>query len=115
MDKQPSNRYSRKKPSGRERDKMSMDMQGEERIGAPVETVWAALNDPEVLKACIPGCEALEKVSDNELAATVPVGSRSGNRSAAERRVNVRSASHGGSWRRGSAWPSAANRTRSLR
>jgi carbon monoxide dehydrogenase subunit G len=36
-----------------------------------VEAVWQALNDPEVLKACIPGCESLEKRSDTEMAATV--------------------------------------------
>jgi uncharacterized protein len=33
--------------------------------------VWAALNDPEILKACIPGCDSLEKTSDTELAAVV--------------------------------------------
>ena len=48
-----------------------MDMNGEERIGAPVEVVWRALNDPEVLKACIPGCETLEKQSDTDMTATV--------------------------------------------
>lgn len=48
-----------------------MDMTGEERIAAPVETVWRALNDPEVLKAAIPGCETLEKLSDTEMTATV--------------------------------------------
>ena len=48
-----------------------MDMTGQERIEAPVETVWRALNDPEVLKRCIPGCETLEKTSDTEMAATV--------------------------------------------
>jgi uncharacterized protein len=48
-----------------------MDMSGSERIEAPVETVWRALNDPEVLKACIPGCQSLEKLSDTEMAATV--------------------------------------------
>jgi carbon monoxide dehydrogenase subunit G len=37
-----------------------MEMHGEYRIPAPRETVWEALNDPEVLKACIPGCESLE-------------------------------------------------------
>ena len=36
-------------------------IEGEERIRAPVEKVWAALNDPDVLRACIPGCETLEK------------------------------------------------------
>jgi uncharacterized protein len=50
-----------------------MDMTGEERIAAPRQKVWEALNDPEMLKACIPGCESLEKVSDTQLAATVAV------------------------------------------
>jgi len=50
---------------------MAMNMEGQETIQAPVERVWQALNDPEVLKACIPGCESLEKKSDTELAATV--------------------------------------------
>eukprot|EP00752_Nemacystus_decipiens_P000827 g827.t1 len=38
-----------------------MDMKGEHRIPAPRETVWEALNDPDVLKASIPGCETLER------------------------------------------------------
>ncbi|MBN9138963.1 MULTISPECIES: SRPBCC family protein [unclassified Phyllobacterium] len=50
-----------------------MDMTGEERIAAPREAVWKALNDTEVLKACIPGCESLERISDTELEATVGV------------------------------------------
>jgi carbon monoxide dehydrogenase subunit G len=50
---------------------MAVDMQGEERIEAPIAKVWAALNDADVLKACIPGCESLEKKSDTELSATV--------------------------------------------
>ena len=41
-----------------------MDMSGEYHIAAPRAEVWAALNDPEVLKECIPGCEELEKTSD---------------------------------------------------
>ena len=48
-----------------------MDMTGEYRIPAPREQVWAALNDPATLKASLPGCESLEKVSDHEFAATV--------------------------------------------
>jgi|SRR6185437_2633396 len=44
-----------------------MDMTGEYRIPAPRQNVWEALNNPEVLKACIPGCESLEKISDTEL------------------------------------------------
>lgn len=52
---------------------MGMLMQGEERIAAPVAAVWAALNDAEVLRSTIPGCQSLEKKSDTELAATVVV------------------------------------------
>ncbi len=48
-----------------------MEMTGRYQIPASRDKVWAALNDPVVLKACIPGCEALEKVSDNEMTATV--------------------------------------------
>jgi len=48
-----------------------MDMSGSYRITAPREQVWAALNDPEILKQCIPGCEEIEKHSDTELTAKV--------------------------------------------
>lgn len=48
-----------------------MEMQGESRIEAPRERVWQALNDPDVLKASIAGCEELEKTSDNEFTAKV--------------------------------------------
>lgn len=48
-----------------------MDMSGEYRIPATREVVWEALNDPEVLKECIPGCDNLEKTSDTEMAAEV--------------------------------------------
>ncbi len=41
-----------------------MEMQGKRSIGASREIVWKALNEPEVLKACIPGCEELERTSD---------------------------------------------------
>jgi carbon monoxide dehydrogenase subunit G len=44
---------------------------GEYRIAAPREAVWAALNDAEVLKACIPGCEELQKLSETEIDARV--------------------------------------------
>jgi hypothetical protein len=50
-----------------------MDMTGERRIAAPRQTVWNALNDPEVLKASIPGCETLEKLSDTAMKATAAV------------------------------------------
>ena len=48
-----------------------MDLTGDYRIPAPREAVWAALNDPEVLKGCIPGCEELDKTSDTEFVARV--------------------------------------------
>ena len=48
-----------------------MDIKGEYRIAAPREKVFAALNDAEILKACIPGCESLEKLSDTEMTAKV--------------------------------------------
>lgn len=50
-----------------------MDMTGEQRIAAPRQTVWEALNDPEALKASIPGCEEVEKKSDTEFAAKVRI------------------------------------------
>ncbi len=48
-----------------------MDLAGEYRIPASRETVWRALNDPDMLKACIPGCEELEKQSETEFVARV--------------------------------------------
>ena len=50
-----------------------MDMTGERRIPAPRQTVWEALNNPEVLKASIPGCESLEKLADDQMKATAAV------------------------------------------
>jgi len=50
-----------------------MEMSGERLIGAPKEKIWAALNDPEVLKACIPGCESVEKLSETEFSASAMV------------------------------------------
>lgn len=50
---------------------MAMIIEGEERIEAPVQKVWEALNDPEILRECIPGCESLDKKSDTEMAAVV--------------------------------------------
>ena len=43
-----------------------MEMQGEQLILLPQAATWAALNDPAVLKDCIPGCESVERVTDNE-------------------------------------------------
>ena len=48
-----------------------MKLTGEQLIPAPVETVWQMINDPEVLRACIPGCESLERGEDDRLTATV--------------------------------------------
>ena len=48
-----------------------MEMSGERQIAASRSEVWAALNDPEVLKACIPGCQEIEKTSDTEFTAKV--------------------------------------------
>ncbi|MPZ31157.1 MAG: carbon monoxide dehydrogenase [Rhodospirillales bacterium] len=48
-----------------------MEIKGEYRIAAPRDKVFAALNDPAVLQACIPGCESLEKTSDTEMKAKV--------------------------------------------
>jgi uncharacterized protein len=49
---------------------MALTMSGEVQISAPREKVYEKLNDPEVLKQCVPGCEALEKLSDTEFQAT---------------------------------------------
>ena len=48
-----------------------MEMTGERRIPAPRRKVWDALNDPEILKQCIAGCESLDKTSDTEFSARV--------------------------------------------
>ena len=48
-----------------------MDMTGEFRLAAPRDVVWKALNDPEVLKQSIPGCEEIVKQSDTEMTAKV--------------------------------------------
>jgi carbon monoxide dehydrogenase subunit G len=48
-----------------------MEIKGEYRIAASREKVFAALNDPAILQACIPGCESLEKTSDTEMTAKV--------------------------------------------
>ena len=55
---------------------MAMNMTGEVQLAASRETVWAMLNEPAVLKSCIPGCESLDKDSDNEFRAiaTIKIG-----------------------------------------
>ncbi len=50
-----------------------MDMQSERLIPATREAVWRALNDTEVLKSCIPGCETLETVSPDVMRATAAI------------------------------------------
>ena len=50
-----------------------MDMTGERRIPAPRQKVWDALNDPQVLKACIPGCESIERQENGDLKATAAI------------------------------------------
>ena len=49
-------------------------MNSERRLAASRQAVWAALNDADVLKQCIPGCESLEKLSDTEMTAKVTLG-----------------------------------------
>jgi uncharacterized protein len=58
-----------------------MKMSGQQRIGAPRADVWKALNDPEVLKRCIPGCQSVTKESENRMVAAAeikigPIGAR---------------------------------------
>jgi uncharacterized protein len=58
-----------------------MKMSGEQRIAATRQQVWEALNDPDVLKRCIPGCQSLTRESDTRMVATVeikigPIGAR---------------------------------------
>ena len=55
---------------------MAMTMNGQYELPVPPQTAWEKLNDPATLKACIPGCEQLDKTSDTEFAAiaTVKIG-----------------------------------------
>jgi carbon monoxide dehydrogenase subunit G len=58
-----------------------MNMTGEQRIAAPRQRVWEALNDPEILRASIPGCQSLERGADDRFTATLqvkvgPIGAR---------------------------------------
>ncbi len=48
-----------------------MQMSDSRRIPASKEKVWAALNNPDILKQCIPGCQSLEMTSPTEMTATV--------------------------------------------
>lgn len=53
-----------------------MDMSNSVVLPAPQPQVWAALNDPEILRQCIPGCETIERVGENayRVAMTVAIG-----------------------------------------
>jgi uncharacterized protein len=58
-----------------------MELKGERTLSADRATAWAALNDPEILRVCIPGCESVEKSGENEylvvvVAALGPVRAR---------------------------------------
>jgi carbon monoxide dehydrogenase subunit G len=53
-------------PSKKKDQETAMEMNGEQLIPVPQAEVWRGLNDPEVLKKCIAGCESIEKVSDTE-------------------------------------------------
>jgi len=48
-----------------------MELHGDRLIPAPIDTTWAALNDPETLKGCIAGCESLERTGDDAYSAVV--------------------------------------------
>ncbi|PWW00082.1 hypothetical protein DFR52_103284 [Hoeflea marina] len=50
-----------------------MEMKGEETIAAPRQKVWEALNDPDILRQCIPGCQSLEMTSPTDMTAVVKV------------------------------------------
>lgn len=50
-----------------------MELTGQQRIAAPIDRTWVALNDPGVLKECITGCESIERVSDREYAMAMAV------------------------------------------
>jgi carbon monoxide dehydrogenase subunit G len=54
-------------------EEVSMDIEGEERVRASRDVVWRALNDPDVLKQCIPGCQSLEQASPTELQVVVRI------------------------------------------
>lgn len=51
-----------------------MELSGEHTFNAPRERVYAFLLDPDTLEACLPGCEKLEQVGEDEYAATMKIG-----------------------------------------
>jgi carbon monoxide dehydrogenase subunit G len=60
--------------SDHENGELLMDLIGEERIAARRDVVWAAMNDPDIIRQCIPGCQSVEKLSPTQFLATVKVG-----------------------------------------
>lgn len=50
-----------------------MEMKGEETIAAPRQKVWEALNNPDILRECIPGCQSLDMTSPTDMTAVVKV------------------------------------------
>lgn len=50
-----------------------MEMKGQNLIPETRETVWRALNDPDILRSCVPGCQSLEKTSDTEMEAVAAI------------------------------------------
>ena len=50
-----------------------MEMQGSRALAVTQEQAWSALNDPEVLKASIPGCDRVEATGNNQYAVAVSV------------------------------------------
>jgi uncharacterized protein len=60
-------------PGSKEQAAMALTMTGEVDLPASQQIVWEKLNDPDVLKACIPGCESLEKTGENELLAVAKI------------------------------------------
>jgi carbon monoxide dehydrogenase subunit G len=51
-----------------------MELVGEHTFSAPRETVWRFLLDPETLRQCLPGCEKLEQIGEDEFNATMKIG-----------------------------------------
>lgn len=50
-----------------------MELTGQQRIAAPIDKTWVALNDPGVLKECIAGCDSIDRVSEREYAVAMGV------------------------------------------
>jgi carbon monoxide dehydrogenase subunit G len=50
-----------------------MELKGEYSLAAAKDDIWAALNDPDLLAACLPGCEFVERITDGEMRAAIAV------------------------------------------